>query len=80
MERELFGTAVCLGQQIRYYLLTEGSHYGAGVEYCGERVLLTGLTPVRAQAESLLEAMAGGCVTPVTAGDVAEDWLKSGNH
>ena len=77
MKSEFFGTAFCRGEVIRYYLLYGAGRYGVGVEYRNERVLLAGLTGLRTQAESLLEAMLRGSVTPVTVRDVAEDWLNA---
>ena len=78
MERKLFATACCLDAQIRYYLLAEAERYGVGLEYRGEEIALSGLTTIRHQAEGLLEAMARGRVTPVTACDIAEDWIRAG--
>ena len=75
MKREFYGEAVCLGKRIRYDLLTESGRYGVCVEYGGERVILSGLTAERGQAENLLRIMVRGAVTPVTARDVAEDFL-----
>lgn len=79
MKRELLATELCMDGHVRYYLLSDAGHYGVGVEYRGERVLLAGLTALRQRAETLLMAMARGRVTPATARDVAEDWLRSGN-
>ena len=79
MKKERFGTAECCGEPVYYYLLSAGDSYGIGVEYRGEAVQLCSLGNVRASVEDLLAAMALGGVTPVTAGDVAEDWLLAGN-
>ena len=80
MKKQLFSTAVCLERQICYYLLSEDDRYGVGVEYREESAHLPGLTGAISCVEALLQAMTRGCVTPVTAQDVAEDWLQSGNH
>lgn len=65
---------------MRYYILSgdtlEGSAvFGAAVEYGEEQLCLPALTNVRGKVERLLAAMARGTVTPVSAKDVAEDWL-----
>ena len=75
MKREFYGEVNCKGKMIRYYLLDLPEHYGICVEYCGERAELPGLTQDRACAENLLRSMMRGIVTPVTARDVAEDFL-----
>lgn len=79
MKKERFGAAECCGEPVYYYLLSTGDSYGIGVEYRGEAVQIRGLGRKRSGVENLLAAMARGGVTPVTAGDVAEDWLLAGN-
>ena len=76
MKREFFGTALCKGESIRYDLLVTSECYGICVEYCDERVELPGLTGDRARAEHLLRVMMRGTVTPATAWDIAEDFLR----
>ena len=76
MKRELFARAICLQMPVSYYLLSELGSYGVGVEYRGEKVQLRRLSRRRSSVEALLEAMRQGCVTPVTARDVTEDWFS----
>ena len=76
----MFTTAECGGRSVYYYVLageqTGGTAvFGAAVEYGEERTLLRSLAASRRRVEDLLSAMARGTVTPVTAKDVAEDWL-----
>lgn len=65
---------------VSYCLLSEcgeGGGYGARIRIAetGERGDAADLTPVREEAEALLDAMATGLVTPSTLGDIVEDWL-----
>ena len=76
----MFTTAECGGRSVYYYVLageqTGGTAvFGAAVEYGEERTLLRALAVSREKVEQLLEAMARGTVTAVTARDVAEDGL-----
>ena len=76
----LFSTAQCGGRQIRYsYLIEELAleieTYGIEVELEGERVRLPNLTSSQRRITELLDRMARCAVTPVSARDVAEDWL-----
>ena len=80
MRKLLFGSARCQDRPVRYFLLSrtldnETEEYGAAVELGEERVELPGLTYSQREIQSLLDAMRRGIVTPVTARDVAEDWL-----
>ena len=80
MRRIFMGTARCLDQPIRYYLLAEAGEdgtetYGIGVEYAGETAEITNITPFQHRIQKLAEALMQGCVTPTTLRDVAEDWL-----
>ena len=80
METYLFGTAVCRGLSVRYYLLQQrggerSGQYGIRVEYQEEAVTVMGLTASEEAAEGLLRRLVRGCVTPVTVPDVIEDWL-----
>ena len=74
------GEAECDGFPIRYYLLVDTlenglESYGVLVEYQSQRAAIPALTVFRRRAESLAELLRRGGVTPVTARDVAEDWL-----
>ena len=80
MRRIFMGTARCLDQPIRYYLLAEAGEdgtetYGIGVEYAGETAEIPNITPFQHRIQKLAEALMQGCVTPTTLRDVAEDWL-----
>ena len=80
MRRIFMGTARCLDQPIRYYLLAEDREdetetYGIGVEYAGETAEIPNITPFQHRIQKLAEALMQGCVTPTTLRDVAEDWL-----
>ena len=80
MRRIFMGTARCLDQPIRYYLLAEAGEdgtetYGIGVEYVGETAEIPNITPFQHRIQKLAEALMQGCVTPTTLRDVAEDWL-----
>ena len=80
MRRIFMGTARCLDQPIRYYLLAEAGEdgtetYGIGVEYAGETAEIPNSTPCQHRIQKLAEALMQGCVTPTTLRDVAEDWL-----
>ena len=80
MRRIFMGTARCLDQPIRYYLLAEAGEdgtetYGIGVAYAGETAEIPNITPFQHRIQKLAEALMQGCVTPTTLRDVAEDWL-----
>ena len=79
MEAYLTGEALCQGIQVHYYLLERYAEterqYGIRVECGSDRTELLNITNVPGQIRSLLEMMCRGAVTPVTAGDIVEDWL-----
>ncbi len=82
MKKTLAGTAWCKDCQIHYYLLTDRldhdlESYGVLVEYLGETAVCSGIAPRCRQIMELLELLQRGAVTPVTLGDVVEDWLLS---
>lgn len=65
-------TEICTGTE-------EGTvpEYGALVEKDGEQAVLPRLHVSADRVRDLLDRMVRGAVTPVTARDVAEDWLLS---
>ena len=77
------GWALCRRGVIRYELLSEHQSgrcaYGVRVCFRNQRSELRALTVSRQKALLLLRAMRRGRVTPVTAPDVAEDWIAAGN-
>ena len=80
MRKLPMGAAECGGFPIRYYLLVETLEndletYGVLVEYRAQTAAVPAVTVCRQRAEALVEWMRRGQVTPVTARDVAEDWL-----
>ena len=80
MRKLPMGAAECGGFPIHYALLVETLEneveiYGISVKYRTEEVDLPAVTMFRRRAEELLELLRQGGVTPVTALDVAEDWL-----
>ena len=80
METHLFGTAVCQGLPVRYYLLLQRGRdgrrqYVIRVEYKEEAVTVMGLTVSAEETKALLRKLMLGTVTPVTVPDVIEDWL-----
>ena len=80
MRRIFMGTARCLDQPIRYYLLAEAGEdgtetYGIGVEYAGETAEIPNITPFQHRIQKFAEALMQGCVMPATLRDVTEDWL-----
>ena len=80
MQKNLVGTALCKKQVIRYYLLAEllegeTESYGVSIEYRGEEMPVHAVTCVPKRMEALVELLQRGCVTPVTARDVIEDWI-----
>ena len=82
LKKTLAGTAWCKDCQIHYYLLTDRldhdlESYGVLVEYLGETAVCSGIAPRCRQIMELLELLQRGAVTPVTLGDVVEDWLLS---
>ena len=79
MRRIFVGNAVCGQKLIRYYLLeydTAGrACYGIQVEVGREKTVIPRITPSQVAVLALAEWLIRGCVTPVTARDVVEDWL-----
>ena len=76
MKSMYISTARREGLTVRYYLLTGNrSMYGILVEKGSERTVLPDLSPSMGKVRDLLERMFRGFVTPVSARDVAEDWL-----
>lgn len=67
--------------ELKYYLVLNitNREYGIAVRsVCGsrkEQALFSAVTPDCAKAESLLQKLADGAVTPVTLADVVQDWL-----
>ena len=60
---------------MRYELLAGEDGYGIRVEGNGEDAVMSALSIDGEAVFSLLEAIMRGFVTPVTARDIAEDWL-----
>ena len=91
MEREFYGSALCGQTDVRYFLLVEEcgtaaqeyglsenwGEYGVLVETDGEQTAIPALDHSRERVSGLLDCMVRGVVTPVSARDVAEDWLLS---
>ena len=93
MERQFYGSALCGETDVMYYLLSEepgvtapeygvpedwtGGEYSVLVEKGGERTAIPALDTSRERVRELLDRMVRGAVTPVSARDVAEDWLAS---
>lgn len=79
LRRIFVGNAVCGQKLIRYYLLeydTAGrACYGIQVEVGREKTVIPRITPSQVAVLALAERLIRGCVTPVTARDVVEDWL-----
>ena len=93
MERLFYGSALCGETDVMYYLLVEENgtsareyglaldwnpgEYGVLVEKGEERTEIPALDSSRERVSGLLDRMVRGVVTPVSARDVAEDWLAS---
>lgn len=77
MRRSLAFITWLKGYLIQYYLLGDqnGQAYGLAVSYRGEEAAFSDLTASAPAIRELLHAMRKGTVTPVTAGDIVEDWL-----
>ena len=81
--RKFFFDSAALGENTVQYSLVSGTpgtdkgEYGILVESGGEQVLIPALSVSRFRVSELLGMMCRGVVTPVTAGDVAEDWLAA---
>ena len=60
---------------MRYELLAGEDGYGIRIAGIGDEAVLPALAVDRKAVFSLLKAMMRGFVTPVTARDIAEDWL-----
>ena len=80
MDRQFFGSTDCAGAQVQYYLLVDNpecsqEEYGIEVVKDGEQAVIPALARSRALVQDLLESMVRCCVTPLSAWDVAEDWL-----
>ena len=68
-------TAEQQGMRVFYELLEENGRYGIRVS-CGSQMMeIPDLTTEKESLLQLLNAMHLGFVTPVTARDIAEDWL-----
>lgn len=68
-------TADRKGMRVRYELMEEGERYGLRVSCGAESEEIPDLTTDKNALLQLLNAMYRGFVTPVTARDIAEDWL-----
>ena len=80
MRALLLGEGLCRREPVHYYLLVdelegEKEQYGVSVACQGEEAHFPRLTVSQRAVQELLDAMLKGCVTPVTAQDVVEDWL-----
>ena len=80
MRRQMIGTKKVCGVQVSYWLLgnlsNEGATvYGIAVERSEECVEYADLSSSQEEVVKLLKSLVSGRVTPVTAGDVVEDWL-----
>ncbi|MBQ9521859.1 MAG: hypothetical protein IJR72_04730 [Oscillospiraceae bacterium] len=81
--RKFFFDSAALGDNTVQYSLVTGTpdadrgEYGILVESGGEQVLIPALSVSRFRVSELLGMMCRGLVTPVTAWDVAEDWLAA---
>ena len=81
MKKTLVGKSLCRKiPTIYYYLLTEvqqnrAETYGVMVQCAGEKRIVRKITESRERMLFLLERLRRGCVTPLTALDVIEDWL-----
>ena len=79
MRRIFVGDAACGQKLIQYYLLEHEiagrTCYGIQVETGGEKAVIPCITPSQVAVLALAERLIRGCVTPVTARDVVEDWL-----
>ena len=63
------------GMTVRYEVFSDGGDYGLRIVCGGDVVEIPALTTEKESLLALADAMARGFVTPVTARDVAEDWL-----
>ena len=80
MKRRLTGISVVCGAEVPYWLVKDlspsgGDTYGFAVEREGERAEYRDLSPMYQDVFDLLKTLARCGVTPVTAGDIVEDWL-----
>ena len=81
--RKFFFDSAALGESTVEYSLVTGTpdadkgEYGILVESGGEAALIPSISVSRFWALELLGMMCRGLVTPVTALDVAEDWLAA---
>ena len=81
--RKFFFDSAPLGESTVEYSLVTGTpdadkgEYGILVESGGEAALIPSVSVSRFRALELLGMMCRGLVTPVTALDVAEDWLAA---
>ncbi len=81
MRKVCFGQSECRGTAVRYYLLVEdwkgmGENYGFQIKYGRETVTVPRITSSQRRIQTLLGVLVRGCVTPVTAREVVEDWLN----
>lgn len=82
MKQFFFDSAALGTQTVRYSLIAgttdaDKGEYGVLVELDGEQALIPALSVSRSGVLELLGRMCRGLVTPVTARDVAEDWLSA---
>lgn len=79
--KTFFFDSAALGERTINYSLVAGTpgadrgEYGILIESDGEQVLIPALSFSRRGVQELLGRMCRGLVTPVTARDIAEDWL-----
>ena len=82
MRKFLFDSATLGEGTVEYSLVTgtpdaDKGEYGILVESGAEQTLIPAISVSRFRALELLGMMCRGLVTPVTAWDVAEDWLAA---
>ena len=78
--RKFFFDSAALGEHtVEYSLVTcaDRGEYGILVESGGEQALIPAISVSRFRVQELLGMMCRGLVTPITAWDVAEDWLAA---
>ena len=80
MKRYLYGSAVCAGQNVRYYFLANPfagdlEEYGIRVEMDREYIEIPSLDMSWRRVEVILSRLMRGCVTPVTAFGVVQDLI-----
>ena len=80
MMASLEGEAGCRANPVYYYLLTNSQEhgerqYGVAIAYGEMWEAVPNLTSFRTRAQSLLETLIRGKVTPVSLRDIVDDWL-----